>query len=147
MRTTDPNGLRAAGPADAAAIAVLLGDLGYEATPGEVAARLDAVARGGGATLVLETDGVVVGCASAMRCDWLHRPRPVAWLTVLVVRPDARGRGAGRRLVAGIEALARAWGCESVELTSNDRRADAHRFYVSLGFESHSRKFVRRITG
>jgi GNAT superfamily N-acetyltransferase len=30
--------------------------------------------------------------------------------------------------------LARARGCKSVELTTNKRRTDAHRFYERLGF-------------
>lgn len=138
--------IRQAAEADAECVSSLLGELGYVTTPGEAAERLRAVAAAGACTLVAEIEGVAVGFASVERCVWIHRRRPVALLTALVVNHATRGRGVGRALVAHVEAIARAWDCESMELTSNDRRSDAHRFYAALGFESRSRKFVRAIT-
>jgi len=64
----------------------------------------------------------------------------------MVVHSGARGRGLGRALVDHVEDIARDWGCEVVELTSNDARRDAHAFYAKLGFVSQSRKFNRRVT-
>jgi GNAT superfamily N-acetyltransferase len=54
------------------------------------------------------------------------------------VRADHRGRGVGRELMLHAIERARERGCTLVQLMSNARRGDAHRFYDSLGFvESH----------
>ncbi len=50
------------------------------------------------------------------------------------VRGDRRSGGIGARLVAHAMDLARARGASSLELASNKRRTDAHRFYERLGF-------------
>jgi GNAT superfamily N-acetyltransferase len=52
------------------------------------------------------------------------------------VRGDLRGRGLGRQLIAWAIDQARARGCAVVQLTTDKRRVDAHRFYESLGFEA-----------
>jgi GNAT superfamily N-acetyltransferase len=69
----------------------------------------------------------------------------VALLSALVVQARRRSEGVGRALVAVAERQATAWGCETLELTSRDDRHRTHRFYVGLGFESGSRKFVRPV--
>ncbi len=52
------------------------------------------------------------------------------------VRRDQRGSGLGRQMIGWAIAEARHKGCAVVQLTSDKTRADAHRFYESLGFES-----------
>lgn len=59
---------------------------------------------------------------------------PAVELKRLYVRPDARRRGLGRRLVAHVEAVAARRGDEVVELWSDSRFTDAHRLYTSLGY-------------
>jgi GNAT superfamily N-acetyltransferase len=49
---------------------------------------------------------------------------------------DARGRGIGARLMAAIEDEARRRGATRIQLTSDRRRDDAHRFYQRLGYEA-----------
>ena len=49
--------------------------------------------------------------------------------------PDLRGRGIGAQLMSVIEDEARRRGAARIQLTSNQRRADAHRFYERLGYE------------
>jgi GNAT superfamily N-acetyltransferase len=46
-----------------------------------------------------------------------------------------------------VESEARARGCERLELTSAQRRADAHAFYSSLGFEPASQRFLKSLAG
>ena len=48
---------------------------------------------------------------------------------------DLRGRGFGAQLMSVIEDEARRRGAARIQLTSNQRRADAHRFYGRLGYE------------
>jgi predicted N-acetyltransferase YhbS len=130
---------------DATPIAGLLTELGYPASAPEIPGRLRSVAEAPGRVFVAEDAGEVVGVASVTRLILLHRAGPVALLSALVVHPGRRGEGIGRALVEMAERQAAAWGCESLELTSRDDRYRTHRFYVGLGFESRSRKFVRPI--
>ena len=50
------------------------------------------------------------------------------------VRADRRGQGLGARLMTWVVDRARERGCALVQLTTDKRRADAHRFYERLGF-------------
>lgn len=60
--------------------------------------------------------------------------------TVESVRVDEklRGKGIGREMMRWAIERAKAKGCISMQLTTNNDRTDAHRFYESLGFsKSH----------
>ena len=50
------------------------------------------------------------------------------------VHPDRRAQGIGTMLMEAAIGRARAVGCYRVQLTSNEVRHDAHRFYERLGF-------------
>lgn len=50
------------------------------------------------------------------------------------VASDMRGRGIGAQLIADAETRARAAGCVQMQLTTNQSRLDAQRFYDRLGF-------------
>jgi len=89
--------------------------------------------------LVAELDGRVVGMLQITFIPGLSRRG--AWrANIEAVRVDssARGRGIGAWLVARALEAARKRGCRIAQLTSDKRRADAHRFYQRLGFtDSH----------
>ena len=51
------------------------------------------------------------------------------------IHRDCRGRGLGSEFIRWAIARARERGCRLVQLTSDKHRADAQRFYASLGFE------------
>ena len=59
-----------------------------------------------------------------------------ALIEAVRVRGDQRGKGLGRGLIGWAIDEARAAGCVVIQLTSDRSRADAHRFYESLGFEA-----------
>jgi GNAT superfamily N-acetyltransferase len=65
----------------------------------------------------------------------------------IVVERDWRGRGIGRRLMAEAEEFARRRGVGYVRLRSGSQRAEAHRFYESLGYRSSKSQqvFVRGV--
>lgn len=52
------------------------------------------------------------------------------------VAARARGQGIGQQLIAWSVDEARRRGCRLVQLTSDKRREDAHRFYAALGFRA-----------
>lgn len=133
--------IRDAVSADAAALAGLINELGYEVSPAGVEERLAAQVAMGLGTLVAEADGVVIGCASWSLMRVLHRPGPVGRASMLVVSQAARRKGVGRALMAAVEARCVSLGCVLVEVTSNIRRTDAHRFYEDLGYEKTSYRF------
>jgi GNAT superfamily N-acetyltransferase len=56
-----------------------------------------------------------------------------------------RSQGIGARMMAFAEEVARARGAAMIELTSNNRRLDAHRFYERIGFEKSHVGFKKRL--
>jgi GNAT superfamily N-acetyltransferase len=135
--------IREAAAADAEALSGLIHELGYEVSPAEAAGRLSAQQAMGLGTLVVEQDGAVVGCASWSLMRVLHRPGPVGRVSMMVVTEARRGQGIGKALVRAVEAQCAALGCVLVEVTSNLRREDAHRFYEGLGYERTSARFAK----
>ena len=59
---------------------------------------------------------------------------PKCWLQDMVVDKERRSEGIGEQLMAAAEHWARARGLTHIELSSNGRRVDAHRFYERQGF-------------
>jgi GNAT superfamily N-acetyltransferase len=136
--------LRGALPADAADIALLLGQLGYPAAPREVVERLERAAREAGTVLVATgADGAVVGLIAVTWTAMLHHARPVGRITTLVVDDRERRRGIGRLLIKAGAQAARAAGCDEIELTTGTHRTEAHHFYAALGFAPGALRFSR----
>lgn len=52
------------------------------------------------------------------------------------VRSDLRGHGIGEQLLQLAMDRASEYGCGVIQLTTDLRRTDAHRFYARLGFEA-----------
>lgn len=138
-----PPAVRDARPDDAAALAPLLAQLGYPAAPEEVGRRLAGLQARGDRALVAEVGGAVAGVLTTHRTPVLHRDADVGRITALVVDERLRGAGVGRALVAAAEAILGAAGCERVEVTSAARRADAHAFYASLGYDASGVRFSK----
>jgi GNAT superfamily N-acetyltransferase len=69
------------------------------------------------------------------------------YLEDLFVRPEARGRGYGRRLLARLARIARDRGCGRLEWSVLDWNESAIRFYRSLGANAMDQWTVYRLTG
>jgi GNAT superfamily N-acetyltransferase len=90
---------------------------------------------GEGGVLVAELDGEVVGMCQLIVFRHLQAGGGrCAEIESVHVHPDCRARGIGTVLVRAAIDRARAAGCYRVQLTSNEVRHDAHRFYERLGF-------------
>ena len=85
--------------------------------------------------IVADEAGELVGCMQITYIPGLGRHGAERSLIESVrVRSDLRGRGLGRRMMEWAVDQARQRGCALVQLTTDKTRADAHRFYRSLGF-------------
>ncbi|RKN45702.1 GNAT family N-acetyltransferase [Streptomyces hoynatensis] len=141
--------LRPATRADLPAVLALLADEERVVDPATVAvteayerafAAIDADPRNEMLVLVEAADGrgdggTVVGCLQATYIPGLGKGGAErALIEAVRIRADRRGGGLGRTMMERAIARARARGCALVQLTSNKRRTDAHRFYEKLGF-------------
>ncbi|WP_089153850.1 GNAT family N-acetyltransferase [Micromonospora sp. NBS 11-29] len=85
--------------------------------------------------IVADAGGEPVGCLQITYIPGLGRHGAERSLVESVrVRSDLRGRGLGRAMMGWVIDRARERGCALVQLTTDKRRADAHRFYRDLGF-------------
>jgi GNAT superfamily N-acetyltransferase len=98
----------------------------------------------GNDVLVAEVDGEVVGmCQVIMFRHFHHQGGRCAELESMHVLPRMRSQGVGGRLLEAAVATAEQAGCYRIQLTSNRRRTDAHRFYQRHGFEPSHVGFKR----
>jgi GNAT superfamily N-acetyltransferase len=79
-----------------------------------------------------------------VRPSYEHDP-PNGQITALVVARRARGRGIGRLLVSEAEARFAGQGVGRIMVNSGTARADAHAFYVRLGYDETGRRFVKQL--
>lgn len=92
--------------------------------------------------LVAEVDDEVLGACQVFAVRHLQEHGGLcAEIESMHVHPDHRGRGTGRVLLDHAVELARGWGCYRVQLTSNNVRTDAHRFYARAGFTASHQGF------
>jgi DNA-binding MarR family transcriptional regulator/GNAT superfamily N-acetyltransferase len=80
---------------------------------------------------IAEWQGRAVGCVMCVRDD---AGPDTARLRLLLVEPEARGRGVGDRLVRAVTGFAREAGYREVVLWTNDVLAAARRLYRRHGF-------------
>ena len=85
---------------------------------------------------VWDENGEVVGCLQLTVIPGISQQG--AWRAQIEgvrVKASTRGTGVGHKMMHAIEAIARERGCVQMQLTTNKVRADAQRFYETLGFE------------
>ena len=137
---------RSAERADVPAVLGLLADdeitrdRGFGVVPEQVDAAVWAAfeaidADPGNELIVAEADGEVIATCQLTFTPGLSRGG--AWrmtIEAVRVRTDRRGGGLGRQLMTYAIERARDRGCRMVQLTTDKRRTDAHRFYERLGF-------------
>ena len=68
-----------------------------------------------------------------------------AQIEAVRVRADRRGRGIGEAMLRWAVEEARRRGCALVQLTTDKRRTDAHRFCARLGFTASHEGFKLRL--
>jgi GNAT superfamily N-acetyltransferase len=118
---------------DAAEVATLCAQLGYERTEDEVRAWIaEPAARQAAFVAVLHDE--VVGWIEVAIVRHLQSAAH-AMIGGLIVKDGVRGHGIGRLLCEHAERWSVQQGVEAVRVTSRSTRSDAHRFYRELGYE------------
>lgn len=97
--------------------------------------------------VIAELEGEAVGFALFFHNYSTFLGRPGLYLEDLYVRPEARGRGIGRRLLVHLAGIARDRGCGRMEWWVLDWNESAIRFYRSLGARAMDEWTVFRLTG
>ena len=98
-----------------------------------------------------DTNGTTLGFAEAdLRHDYVNgcETSPAAFLEGIFVRPEARGTGVARALVAAVEAWARQQGCSELASDSEIGNTPAHAMHAALGFDETQRVvYFRKVLG
>jgi GNAT superfamily N-acetyltransferase len=126
--------IRAMRDVDCPAVAALLPDLGYSATPAQMQARLTALREWPHQeAFIAEVDGVIVGLCQVQGVRLLAS-KGYAEVQALVVATNHERQGIGRALLQHASDWAYDLGYERVRLRSGIHREAAHRFYEATGF-------------
>ena len=138
--------LRAAREADAEHVASLMTELGYPSTAEGVKDRLrGSLSSQTSCCLVAEAENKVIGMMSVELIPYFPTGSTICRVTSLVVSSQHRSRGVGEKLMTAAATFARKHGCAGIEVTSSERRVDAHRFYQRLGFARAGLRFFQAL--
>jgi GNAT superfamily N-acetyltransferase len=133
--------IRDALPADAARIAALAVQLGYEVPLEHIEAVLRSPEPDRAVLVAVVPRAGVVGWTVIVRQDTLIASRR-AEIAGLVVEDEFRGHRIGELLVEAAEDWARKKGCTTLRLLSNVVRERAHTFYARLGYDVLKTEYV-----
>ena len=130
---------------DAAAVAGLLGELGYACSTPDAKRRLAALGRKSDQVFAAVEGKRVVGLVALHLSSMLHTEGRWCRVTTLVVTESHRRRGVGEALLRHAEQCALAGGAWCVELTCGERRGEAHRFYLRHGYTERRTRFFKSL--
>jgi len=97
--------------------------------------------------LIAELDQKPVGMGSCHVQLLLHHVCMVAEIQEMYVMPEYRSNEIGKALVRQLIAFAKSKGALQIEVTSNNVRENAHRFYEKEGFKKSHVKLVMYFQG
>jgi GNAT superfamily N-acetyltransferase len=138
--------IRHAQPGDAAVLAQLMCELGYETKRTEMETRLRLILLDPAyKTFVAVMDGCVCGMIGTLAYPSYEHDDPSGRILALVTLSAARRRGIGRALIATAEKDFAQRGVTRVALDARFTREDAHQFYESLSYERNGWRFVKQL--
>lgn len=145
--------VRSASAGDAAALARLSAELGYEAPHDAMEERIVAILASPADLLLVAEDasGEVGGWLQAHESTLLESGHRVEIVGLVVTGRSRRG-GLGRALVLAAEDWARGRSADVLVVRSNVQRIESHEFYPALGFSRTKtqhvyRKMLRALNG
>jgi PhnO protein len=94
--------------------------------------------------LVAETCKEVVGFLSCHGQILLHHNGWVYEIQEMYTDEKYRGKGIGKLLLQKLEGILSEKSYDIIDVTSNNRREEAHRFYLKNGFVQTHQKFTKK---
>ncbi len=92
---------------------------------------------------IARVDKEIVGTFALIIMDNIgHMGTPSGIVEDVVVHPEWRGKGVGKKMMQFAMERCKKRGCYKMALSSNIKREDAHCFYESLGFKKHGYSFI-----
>ena len=139
--------IRAAEIRDAAAIAQLMCELGYETTKSDMEMRMERIATDERyRTFVAMRDGKVCGMIGTVTSPSYEHNDMGGRILALVTSKTMRRHGIGRALIVTAEKDFAHRGIRRIALNTQLAREDAHKFYESLGYERNGWRFVKQLS-
>ncbi|STQ86842.1 GNAT family N-acetyltransferase [Helicobacter muridarum] len=87
----------------------------------------------------------IIGLCGVMPFFVLYREKCL-YICDFIIAPHLRGQGLGQRFLQEIEEMAKKEGYSQIELSSNLKREEAHRFYEKkMNFQKMSYVFVKSL--
>jgi GNAT superfamily N-acetyltransferase len=129
---------------DHCSIALLLHQLGYDATPALILEKLQSLIPSPSDKIFVATlHDKVVGSISLHALPLFHAAGYLGRVTSMVVDEHHQGVGIGSALIAAAEDWFETVGCVKLEVTSGDHRPDAHHFYAKHGFQRDGQRLAK----
>ena len=137
--------IRAADSVDAPGEAELMAAAGLPANPSAIGARLERL-RAERATVLLAVEwGPPSGLIIFHPRQTLLADLPIAFVSTLLVGPDARRKGIGRTLLKSASQAARSAGCGELHLSAPPEADSLRAFCQATGFAEQDSGFVRAL--
>ena len=141
--------IRDAHNGDAAALTMLMNELGYPTTHAEMEARFKAIAGHDDYKTVLAiSDYNVVGMAGLAKGIFYEKNGLYIRIVAFVVKQTHRRLGIGEALIAAAEKWAAEQGIHTIYINSRnaDERKAAYSFYQKMGYVIKSSGFVKQLS-
>lgn len=129
----------------ASSITRLLNQLGYPDEVETVAQRIEENQRPGYKIFVAEVDQQIAGFIAVHTYTYLHTGGLIGRIMSFCVDETVRGTGIGTQLLHYAEQYLTDQHCVKIELNSNNRRTETHRFYKQRGYTQTSLHFVKKL--
>lgn len=135
--------IRAATPAEAPGLSLLLAEAGLNINAHDLAERLPALRATSGIALVAMKWGPPSGLVVLHWYPTLTASRPIAQISILLVSMEDRRQGIGRLLVKAAAQAARSAGCGDLEITATPDALSLRAFCRATGFADAGARFAR----
>lgn len=92
-----------------------------------------------------EQDSIIFGTVLLTIClDPMFGLQPYGLVENIVINPQMRGKGVGKKLLEHVERFCRDLNCSKIMLLSNSFRVDAHRFFEANGYNGSVSKGFKK---